>query len=108
MVRKFNIEINFNYGWEIDEVGFVGPYRDYKHVKEAPISFGICVQDKGKLIAMYDPNCPRTDAIKEANGQDVFNEECEFSVVGSDDKFIGTFVDALIYVQNRFVEHYNG
>jgi hypothetical protein len=106
MVRKFNIEISFRYGWEIDEEGFVGPYREYKHIEEAPISFGICVQDKGKLLAMYDPNCPRTEALKEANKQAIFNEECDFSVVNSKDSFRGTFVDALIYVQNKFKEHY--
>jgi len=106
MVRKFNIEITFEYGWEIDETGFIAPYSNYKPVEEAPISFGICVKEKGKLIAMYDPFIPTTEAIKEANKQDIFSEECEFT--DGKHTFKGNFVDALIYVQSKYKEHYNG
>jgi len=78
MVRDFNIEISSNYGWEIDIKDFIPPYRAYKPVMEAPISFGICVKKNNKLIAMYDPHCPKDKAIDECKKLPIFLEECNF------------------------------
>lgn len=103
MVRKFNIEISIDYGWEIEIDGFNGPYKNYKPIKEAPISFGICVREGNKLIAMYDPFCPQDEAIKEANKQEIFREECEFIDKYNKHNFKGDFVDALLYIQQKYV-----
>ena len=103
MVRNFNIEVS-DYGWEIDVIGFIPPYSDYEPIKEAPVTFGICVKEDDKLIALYDPFCPRTEAIKEANDLSIFLEECNFYDEFNDYKFKGTFVDALIYIQNKYKE----
>jgi hypothetical protein len=105
MVRDFNIEISITYGWELDVVGFKGPYSDYEGILEAPISFGICVKEDNKLMALYDPFCPKTEAIKEANELPIFLEECNFYDEFNDYKFKGTFVDALIYIQNKYIEY---
>lgn len=100
MVRDFNIEISSDYGWEIDIVGFVPPYRDYEVVEDAPISFGVCRKKDGKLIAMYDPFCPKDEAIKEASEIDIFKESCEFT--DGKHTFKGTFIDALKYIQEQY------
>jgi hypothetical protein len=104
MVRDFNIEISADYGWEIDIVGFIPPYGDYEPINEAPATFGICVKKDNKLIALYDPFYPTTEAIKEANELPIFLEECNFYDEFNDYTFKGTFVDALIYIQNKYVE----
>lgn len=104
MVRKFNVEISVDYGWEIDIVNFIPPYSDYDIVKNAPISFGVCRKQEDKIVAMYDTSCPLTEAIKEANELPIFLEECNFSDEFNNYKFKGTFVDALIYVQNKYIE----
>ena len=103
MVRDFNIEVS-DYGWELDVIGFKGPYRDFEPIEEAPVTFGICVKEGKKLMALYDPFCPRTEAIKEANELPIFLEECNFYDEFNDYKFKGTFVDALIYIQNKYKE----
>ncbi|MDX9744574.1 MAG: hypothetical protein RBT59_12205 [Arcobacteraceae bacterium] len=100
MVRDFNIEISSDYGWEIDIVGFIPPYRAYEIVEDAPISFGVCRKKEGKLIAMYDPNCPKDEAIQEVSKLDIFKETCKFT----DGKytFEGTFIDALQYIKTQY------
>lgn len=104
MVRNFNVEISVDYGWEIDIVNFIPPYSDYDIVKNAPISFGVCRKQEDKIVAMYDSSCPLTEAIKETNELPIFLEECSFYDEFNDYKFKGTFVDALIYVQNKYIE----
>lgn len=106
MVRKFNIEINKEYGWELDVVGFNEPYENYEPIKEAPLSFGVCVKKDNKIIALYDPFCPRTEAIQETNKLEIFQEECEFVDSLNEYEFKGTFVDALIYIQNWYKEEF--
>lgn len=101
MVRDFNIEVS-DYGWEIDIVGFIPPYSNYEVLKDA--LFGVCRKKDNKLIALYDPFCPRTEDIKEVNELALFLEECNFYDEYNDYKFKGTFVDALIYVQNKYKE----
>lgn len=103
MVRDFNIEISEDYGWEIDIVGFIPPYNSYEVVEDA--LFGVCRKKDNKLIALYDPFCPRTEDIKEANDLPIFLEECNFYDEFNDYKFKGTFVDALIYIQNKYKEN---
>jgi len=100
MVREFNIEISSDYGWEIDIVGFVPPYRAYEVVEDAPISFGVCRKKEGKLIAMYDNNCPKDEAIEEASKLDIFKEVCKFTDIKYN--FEGTFIDALKYIQEQY------
>jgi hypothetical protein len=105
MVRDFNIEISVDYGWEIDIVGFIPPYSDYDIVKNAPVSFGVCRKQDDKIVAIYDSSSPSTEAIKEVNELSIFLEECNFYDEFNDYKFKGTFVDALIYIQNKYIEY---
>ncbi len=105
MRRNFNIEISIDYGWEIDIIDFIPPYRAYQPVRNAPASIGICVKEKRKLVAMYDPFCPRTEAIKEAYNINLFREKCIFRDDYNDYEFEGTFIDALTYIQNKYKEY---
>ena len=100
MVREFNIEMSSDYGWEIDIAQFVPPYRAYEVVEDAPISFGICVKKEGKLYAMYDPNPPKDEAIKEASELDILKETCKFT--DGKHTFEGTFIDALQYIKTQY------
>lgn len=103
MVRNFNIEISVDYGWEIDIVGFIPPYNDYEIVEN--VQFGVCRKKDNKIIAMYDAFSPLTEDIKEVNELAIFLEECSFYDEFNDYKFKGTFVDALIYIQNKYIEY---
>lgn len=103
MVRDFNIEISVDYGWEIDIVGFIPPYSNYDAVENA--QFGVCRKKDNKIIAMYDAFSPLSEDIKEVNELPIFLEECNFYDEFNDYKFKGTFVDALIYIQNKYIEY---
>ncbi len=104
MVRTLNIEIDKSYGWEIDITDFKGSYEDYQDVADAPSSIGVCKEENGELIALYDPFVPKDEAIKDANEIEIFTEECKF--VHKDNSFKGSFVDALIYIQNWYKEEF--
>ena len=101
MARVFNIEIAFDYGWEIDIVGLVGSYDNYQSVTYAPI-IGVCKMENDKLVAMYDPFPPSDEIITHANEYDIFKEECEFNHL--EHSFSGTFIDAMIYIQKQYQE----
>jgi len=105
MARVFNIEISEKYGWELDVVDFKGPYNKLKRVSQAPESFAVCVKEENKLVALYDAFCPKTEAIKEANDLDIFLEECNFYDEHNKYSFSGTIIDALIYIQNQYIEY---
>ncbi len=104
MVRNFNIETS-DYGWELEIKGFNEPYKNYESIEGAPISFGICVKKDSRMIARYDPFYPKNEAIKEANTLPIFLEEYNFYDKYNDYKFKDTFVNALIYIQNKYREY---
>lgn len=104
MVRDINIEISSDYGWEIEEKGLKGTYYDFESVSESPISIGVCKKQDDKIIAMTNPFVPKDEVIKEANELPIFLEECNFFDEYNDYKFKGTFIDALIYIQNKYIE----
>lgn len=102
MARVFNINIDYSYGWEIDHINFKGTYDSYKDIKKAPSLLAICKQEDEKIIALYDAFVPKDEVIKEINELDIFIEECVFN--HNDYSFEGSFVDALIYIQNQYIK----
>lgn len=100
--RKFIIKIYKDYDWEI-KLNTLSDYSLYPELEFELFSIARQTSDR-KIVYLFDADIEQEN-INTAKEDARFKELCKFEVFiddGAGDKFDGTLIDALEYVQKEF------